>query len=379
MSVRSPGVRRAHRPGGGAGRRRFGGIGAVVAIAGAALCSGCGLSLQSAPKFGSMTGPSYELHAVFANVLNLPADAQVNDGPAVVGQVSSITTRDFHADLTLRIQRGVKLPVGTTAQVRFNNPLGDEFILLTPPKVGRRPAWLANGSVLPLAQTGTAPSVEDTLVALSAVLNGGGIDQLETIVSQLNDTFSGNQPQIRGFLVQLDDWVTSLNANRNDLDDALAAVGNLATQLNAGSNVIASGIDSIGPATGVLADENDDLRQLLAQMTQLSTVTNALIAQSGQASVNDVKQLLPVVDQLVGVEQQIGPDLQDIANFEVDTPKVAPGNYLQVSVTLHALLSPNPTTATAASVEASGPPGGPSATSSPTATAVSALLEGGLP
>ena len=51
----------------------------------------------------------------------------------MVGQVGTIATRDFQADLTLDIKTSVHLPAGTTAQIRFDNPLGDEYVLLQAP------------------------------------------------------------------------------------------------------------------------------------------------------------------------------------------------------------------------------------------------------
>lgn len=100
----------------------------LVVIASVGLLSSCALSLQSLPKISSVGNGTYTLHAVFANVLNLPDDAQVRNGAEVIGQVSDISTENFEADLTLDIKKGVQIPVGTTAQVRFDNPLGDEYV-----------------------------------------------------------------------------------------------------------------------------------------------------------------------------------------------------------------------------------------------------------
>jgi phospholipid/cholesterol/gamma-HCH transport system substrate-binding protein len=340
------------------------------------------------PKLGSLRGPTYAVRAQFSNVLNLPADAQVRYGSAVVGQVGSITTSDFKANIVLNIRKGVLLPVGTKAQVRFDSPLGDEFVLLQPPATTAHPQWLVGGATLNESDTSTAPSVEDTLSALAVVLNGGGLNQLETIVSQLNATFKGNQPALRSLLSQLGTDFKSLSAHSGDLDSALTAIAHLSAQLNAGSGVITSGIDTIGPAAHVLANENVDLQQFLTQLTKLSTVADSVISESGTQSVEDAKLLLPVVNQLVGVDNQIGPDLQNIADFESGTQKIAPGNYLQVSVILHILLNGSPETATGsggvvASVMTT-PSGSTSDTTADTSQsgngrAVSDLLESGIP
>jgi phospholipid/cholesterol/gamma-HCH transport system substrate-binding protein len=352
---------------------RFRRVAALATLA--AVASSCGFSLQAFPKLGSHLGPSYHLYATFTNVLNLPANAQVRDGSAVIGEVGSISAHDFKADLTLDIRKDVHLPVGTTAQVRFDSPLGDEYVLVTEPHRSGG-AVLERDAHIPVADTSTAPSVEDTLTALGAVLNGGGIDQLQTIVVELNNTFSGNQTQIRDVLGQLATTLKSLSDHTGDITSAIAAVGSLARQLNAGRTVITDGIDAIAPSVTVLSKENGDLRDLLTQLTRLSTVTNRIVTTSGQDSIADAHALLPVVNQLVGVEEQVGPDLADIARFEAMTPKIAPGNYLQVAITLNVAFNSAPVTATAVGDNADdtsyqGPRSG--------AAAVTAILETGLP
>jgi phospholipid/cholesterol/gamma-HCH transport system substrate-binding protein len=348
----------------GARSRRLIAIGALTALLG-----GCGFSLQAMPKIGGQHGPSYPIYARFTNVLNLPAEAQVRDGSAVIGAVTSITTHDFLADLTLAIRTGVRIPAGTTAQVRFDSPLGDEYVLLTPPAKSSN-SWMRTGSTIGVASTGTAPSIEDTLTALGAVLNGGGINQLETIVTQLNAAFGGNQGQIKDLLSQLVVVLRSLADHTDDIDDAIKAVGSLAVSLNRGRDTITTGIETIAPAVKVLAKENGDLHSLLTQLSRLSRVTDAVIDKSGQASINDAHDLLPVINQLVGVEKQVGPDLHDIAAFEKSTPKIAPGDYLQVSVTLYANFNSSPITADESAAFTKPAKGD---------TAIDELLETGLP
>ncbi len=308
----------------------------VAAASLALICSGCNFSLQALPKFSSQTGPFYKIHATFANVLNLPADAQVRTGVATIGQVSSITTNNFKANLTLEIRTNIKLPVGTTGQVRFDSPLGDEYVVLVPPTNRPKGPYLTNGANLSERDTSSAPSIEDALAALSTLLNGGGLDQLHTITTNLNDTFNGNQSQLRDLITQITNAVSSLSDHKSDIDNALTSIGALSQALNQGVPVITTGLDTITPAINVLASENGDINQLLTSVTNLANVANNILDQSGSQLVGDVNQLLPVVNQLVSVDQQLGPDLSDIANFEQLTPKIAPGDYLQVSLNANA-------------------------------------------
>ena len=325
---------------------------AAVAVALAVAVSGCSVSLQSLPKFSGQSGPFYAVHATFANVLNLPADAQVRAGVATVGQVASISTSNFQADVVLDIRTNVHLPAGTTAQVRFDSPLGDQYVLLSLPATGGG-APLHQGSVIPESDTSSAPTIEDSLSALSAVLNNGGIAQIQTITNNLNDAFNGNQQQIRDLLSQLNSAVGSLSAHSGDIDAALSALDALSTQLNGGSQTIVAAIDNLEPAVGVLASENGDVKALLNSVNQLSGVADNVLAASGQQFAGDLNSLVPVVQQLVSVQGQLGPDLSDLASFEKITPKVAPGNYLQVSLNATAQLlagSGAPASGSAASV-----------------------------
>jgi phospholipid/cholesterol/gamma-HCH transport system substrate-binding protein len=358
----------------------------AAVMAGAVALSGCALSLQSLPKIsGVSSGSTYPVHAVFANVLNLPTDAQVRVGAQVVGQVGDIGTQNFKADLTLDIKKSVRLPVGTTAQIRFDNPLGDEYVFLQAPSTladaigSTRTRYLGSGSVIPEASTSTAPSVEDTFGALSLVLNGGGINQLETIIHELNDTFTGNQPPIRSFLTTIDQGVNSLAGGRTSIDNALASISNLTQKLNAGGPTIANGISSLAPAIGVLAGENSQIDGLITQLSNLGAVGTEVAEQSGQNSVDDAKDLLPVVQQLESVASQLAPDLSTLAAFEAETPKVAPGDYLQVSAIVNVFLPSGSFEATplAAGPDAGRTSGSPTAPSHG-AQAVSDLLTASL-
>jgi phospholipid/cholesterol/gamma-HCH transport system substrate-binding protein len=324
--------------------------GVALVLAGTIVMSSCA-SLQSLPKVSGLDAPTYPVYAVFANVLNLPDQAQVRVGAQVVGQVGSISTKDYQADLTLDIKKSVRLPVGTIAQVRFDDPLGDEYILLQPPSTPSTPSgpsattadssrFLAPGAHIPDSSTSTAPSVEDTFGALSLVLNGGGINQLQTIIGQLNDTFNGNQTPIHSFLTTIDDGVSSLAGGRAAIDGALASISNLSGKLNGGAPTIANGIDALAPAVGVLASENRQISGLLTQLSTLGAVGTRIAQESGQNAVNDAHDLLPVVQQLNSVSAQLAPDLKAVASFEAETPKIAPGDYLQVNAIVNVLLPP---------------------------------------
>lgn len=353
-------------------RYRWGALVAMVSLA----LSGCGVSLQALPKIGGISGPTYGVHATFANVVNLPANAQVRTGSFPVGYVTSITASNFKAHVTMRIRDSVRLPVGTTAQIRFDTPLGEDYVLLQPPPSPARGRFLGNGAVLTESQTTTAPSVEDTLGALGALLNGGGIDQLQTIIDQTNKALDANRAPIHSLINSLNTTVGSFASNATYLDNALAAMGNLSQVLNQGSGFIVGGIDALQPAVAVLSSENADLNQLLKQLNQLSAVANNVLDRSAGGTVSTLQQLTPVLHQLSAVQNQLGPALAAIDSFEKLTPRAVPGNYVQVALSGTIQVPPVPSDALPPQKVTIDPPDPNLAYNH---SGIVTLIEGGLP
>uniref|UniRef100_UPI001C2412B5 MlaD family protein n=1 Tax=Nocardia noduli TaxID=2815722 RepID=UPI001C2412B5 len=105
--------------------RRF----AIAAVALTLPVTGCSASLDRLPlPSPGLNSSAYTLTATFSNALNLPAKAKVKLNGADVGQVESMTARDYTAVVTMRIRDGIRLPVGTTAELRSATPLGDVFV-----------------------------------------------------------------------------------------------------------------------------------------------------------------------------------------------------------------------------------------------------------
>lgn len=305
---------------------------ALAAVATSLVLSSCGLSLQSLPKLGGISGPTYSISATFANVVNLPDNAQVRVGAFTVGFVSKIGIQDFQAVVTMKIKKKTVLPEGTTAEVAFDTPLGEDFVQLFPPTGSSNNRLLSNGAHIPETQTVTAPSVEDAFGALGALLNGGGLNQLQTIIDQTNLALNGNQPKIRSLLNYLNTTITTFAQNTPAIDNSLKAIAQLSQVLNQGSGTISQGIQSIGPAVAVLASENKDFDALLAQLDRLSTAANSILAQSSAGTVHTVQALKPLLDQLVSVQQQLGPTLGALTGLEERTPSVVPGDYVQLAI-----------------------------------------------
>ncbi|WP_255494926.1 MlaD family protein [Nocardia sp. GTS18] len=130
--------------------------------------------------------PTYRLRIEFASVLNLPQGAKVIADGVRVGKLSSVAlSENGHATAEVEIDDTVRLPVGTTAELRQNTPLGDVHIALTEPRESTT-GTLGPGATIPLADTARAPAIEDILATLSVFIGTGAVTDLQDIVTTMN-------------------------------------------------------------------------------------------------------------------------------------------------------------------------------------------------
>ncbi|WP_433560313.1 MlaD family protein [Nocardia sp. CA-151230] len=170
----------------------------MVAALTVASAAGCGFQPADLPVPGAgVGGPTYTLRIEFANVLNLPQGAKVIADGVRVGQLTRVTlvdpvaaagdrpARRGYAIADIAIRTSVRMPVGTTAELRQDTPLGDVHIALTEPST---PAGgeLAAGATIPLADTTQSASIEDILAGLSTFVGSGAVSDLQSIVRQAN-------------------------------------------------------------------------------------------------------------------------------------------------------------------------------------------------
>ena len=151
----------------------------------------------------------------------------VRVGDVTVGKVTKIERQGWNALLTMSINADVDLPANATATLGQTSLLGSLHIALAPPKDVAPEGKLHEGSLIPLASGSTVPSTEQTLAAVSVLLNGGGIGDIQEITQVLSTAFMGRQDDLRSLIGQLDKYVTYLNDQTGDIIAAADSLNNL--------------------------------------------------------------------------------------------------------------------------------------------------------
>ena len=289
----------------GSYRRRCGAV-LLIALAVAAV-SGCGAlrgfrGANSLPLPGRVgVGPgSYIIQAQMPDVQNLKENSRVQFNDVLIGNVAKVERQGWHALVTLSIEPGVDLPANATVTVGQTSLLGTLHVqLATPPGVAAK-GKLHNGSVIPLSSASAYPSTEQTLGALSLVLNGGGLGQLQDITQTLSTAFTGREQDLRSLITQLDKFTTYLNDQKDDIIAAFDSLNNLVGQVAEQKPVLDKALKTIPDAIGVLKDE----RQKIADALRFGPKTGEIAA--------DV--LAATQDSLIKELGDVGPVEQSLAN-----------------------------------------------------------------
>ncbi|MGW4241884.1 MlaD family protein [Nocardia sp. NPDC004722] len=174
----------------GSGKRRP--LSAALALTAVLAAGGCGFDPAAIPIPGTgLSGPTYDIHLEFTNVLNLPLQAKVVADGAQVGTVTRVALvnpgagRTGYVRVDAKIQRSARLPVTTSAELRQDTILGDIHIALDTPAAGFG-TLLTDGGTIPLRQTHPPVQIEDAMAGMATFVQGGAVNKLQDMVNRFN-------------------------------------------------------------------------------------------------------------------------------------------------------------------------------------------------
>ncbi|HEX3813756.1 MAG TPA: MCE family protein [Mycobacteriales bacterium] len=300
----------------------------ILALAG---CGFHGLYSVSLPGGADLGAKPYHVTVVFGDVLDLVPQSSVKVNDVTVGKVESIKLDGWKAKVTLAVNRDVHLPANSTAQLEQTSLLGEKYVALVAPPRGH--GNLADGDTV--KSSGRGVEVEEVLSALSLLLNGGGVTQLQTINRELGRALQGREGSLRNLLTQLDHFVGGLDAQRSEVVRALTSVNKLATTLDKQRKVLTTALDKIPPALKILADERGQLTKMLTALNRLGTVGVQVINGSKEATLADLKALQPTLTTLANAGSALPNSLELLLTypFPENAPDDIRGDYTNLYVT----------------------------------------------
>ena len=110
---------------------------------------------------------------------------------------------------------------------------------------------------------------------------------------------------------------------------ALESLNNLTATLNAEKDVIGEALDATGPAIKVLADQEDELVEMLTALDKLGKVGTRVINASKEDVLTILKDLSPILRKLREADEQLAPGLNLLVSFPFpqSANKIVQGDY----------------------------------------------------
>ncbi len=314
--------------------RRLAAVIGLVVVA----STGCKFNgIYSFPLPGAVASGShtYTVNIQFADVQDLVPYSAVKVDDATVGHVKSVSVQGTHALVVAQLKDSVVLPANTTALVSETSLLGEKFVALQPPQ--DHALWrgrLTKGMTIALPETDSDATVEEVLGALSLVLNGGGLQQIQTISQSINQALSGRESNTRDLFNQLKTLATSLNGQKSDILTALHGVDHLAATIQSQESTVTTALEKLPTALQILADNRVQLTKMLTSLSHLGDVATRVINASRDDFLANLRNLEPTLTQLAAAGQYIPTTLQILFTFpNADgTQDVYRGDYTNIDL-----------------------------------------------
>lgn len=318
---------------------------AAVAAVAAITLSGCGMlsgGVYDAPLPGGADVGSDPLRisADFEDVLDLVPQSSVKLDNVDIGRVQRVELNEDgeSARVDLVINREADLPAGTVARIQQTSLLGEKYVALVRPSEDAEVAagsTIADGDHIGLAETSQAAQVEQVLGALSLVLNGGGIEQYQEISRELQQVSADRPEEIKGFLRQMEAFVSVLDDRKESITGALDSLNSLSQTLEGDTDRIVKALDGLSPGMEVLVDQRTQLVAMLEALDRLSDVTVETLNAAQDDIVADFTALEPILDQLANAGSALPESLQILLTYPFPDSVLGAikGDYMNVFIT----------------------------------------------
>lgn len=311
----------------------------------ALVVTGCSANLEdyTLPGGADVGDDPMTLRVQFDDVLDLVVQSSVKVNGLDAGRVTEIGLAEngWTAEVQMVVRDDVQLPANTEASIQQTSLLGEKFVQLTPPELVEPEGSLADGAVIDTDESRTATDIEQVLGALSLLLNGGGVDQIQPIVEELRNLTEGRESELNQTIRSADELVSGLNRQRDSITDALDGVNELSIRANAQRAQIEAALDELPAGIAVLETQRPQLVEMLQRVDELGQVGSDILLESREDLIRDLRALRPILQEL----GKVTPEFIDVIGFVPTFPfpdsamEATVGNSANVFISLDLTIS----------------------------------------
>jgi phospholipid/cholesterol/gamma-HCH transport system substrate-binding protein len=312
------------------------GLALLVAALVLSSCGWRGISNVPIPGGPGSGAGSYTVYVQVPDTLAINGNSKVMVADVFVGSIRAINLKNWVATLTLGVDKNTKLPKNAVAKIGQTSLLGSQHVQLAAPP-NPSPELLKDGDTIPLKNSSSYPTTEQTLASLSMILRGGGIPNLEVLQNEVYNIFNGRGDQIRAFLGKLDTFTTRLNEQRDDITHAIDSTNRLLVYVGSRSDVLDRVLTDIPPLIKHFADTKNLLINAVDSVGRLSQAADQYLSEARGPLHTDLQSLQCPLKELGRASPYLIGALKLIFTqpYDIETiPKIIRGDYQNLSLTL---------------------------------------------
>lgn len=252
---------------------------------------------------GASFQSSYSLVAEFDDVSGLKSGDLVKVDGAPIGQVGDVRVARGKAVVTMSVRQDIRMPVDSTAVIRWHNLIGQREVYLQP---GQSSEILPHGAhVRHTESTVDLGTVINSLGPLTGSLDPREINQiLQAFATALN----GNQGDINQITANLATLLSTFGARSATIDQMIRDYKTVTDAVSARDAEIATTVQSLVTLTQAFSTSRGTLDNALIQLRQftgnLQTTVGGNDQQLGQI-VGSTKDLLEIVHKRISLLRSI--------------------------------------------------------------------------
>ncbi|HWU07039.1 MAG TPA: MCE family protein [Streptomyces sp.] len=296
-------------------RTRIIGIGAGLAVVAVAVGSG----VTAMDQEGTTTITAY-----FDRATGVYPGSDLRILGVRAGTVETVEPRGEEVRITLRLDKGIKVPADAHAVVVAPSLVADRYVQLAPAYTGG--AQLEGGAVLPAADNAMPIEVDqlyESITELSTALgpdgaNAGGA--LSELLATGSRNLKGNGEAIGDSIEQFGKATKTLDRSSGNLFDTLSHLQTFTTMLKEKDSEVRTAEQQLNSVTGFLADDKENLSAALKELGTALGQVKSFIQKNRGALKKNVDLLVPLTRTLVDRRASLAESL--------DTLPLAAGNVL---------------------------------------------------
>ena len=286
------------------------------------------LSLRSLPLGMDAGNGATDVEIRFSRADRLAPGAEVRYGESVVGRVRSVAIDGSEAVIGIRLEGDSGVPDGVFAEIRLPTALGSPFIALTPPREQQSAELLEDTRIVPLSHTGVGPDLESSLASLGLLLNGSGIDQLSTVMSELTIALDGRGDEIARIRDRGDRALELYERNRDEIDRTIVALDRVNSALTARRDLIDRGMEVSADLVSEAAGSRETLLALMDTTAALSVQVEQFASGTDGRIAPSLATLKILLEDMQGFGDEVAPTLDALQRFVVNFDEAIRGDHM---------------------------------------------------